>query len=91
MVVLVRITTDDGTWPDHDCIIEPEDWIELETRSTVAYSTSKVGAAVEQLEAAIRLGRFVEIASPPEHILGKMIEAGRKSAGMPPKAKRYLA
>jgi hypothetical protein len=25
-VVVVRITTDDGTWPDRDCLLQPTDW-----------------------------------------------------------------
>ena len=28
-VVLVRITTDDGTWPDRDCLLEPAEWTGL--------------------------------------------------------------
>jgi hypothetical protein len=40
-VVLVRVITDDGTWPDHDCILTPVDGSELEHDSTVAYSTCK--------------------------------------------------
>jgi len=54
-VVLVRVTTNDGTWPDRDCILTPADWSELEHDSTVAYSTCKFGPAVKALEAAILL------------------------------------
>src|SRR5438874_12297441 len=35
MVVLVRITTDDGTWPDRDCLLTPQDWDQLEHPSPV--------------------------------------------------------
>ena len=31
-VVPVRVTTDDGTWPDRDCLVGPADWSELEPR-----------------------------------------------------------
>lgn len=48
-VVLVRLTTDDGTWPDCACLLGPTDWSELEHASTVAYSTCKFGPAVQQL------------------------------------------
>jgi hypothetical protein len=54
LVVLVRVTTDDGTWPDRDCILTPAEWIELERDSTVAYSTCKYGPAVKSLETAIQ-------------------------------------
>ena len=60
-VVVVRITTDDGTWPDRDCLLQPTDWAELQHRSTVAYSTTKFGPAVTALEEAIRRGAFRRI------------------------------
>lgn len=41
-VVLVRITSDDGTWPDRACLLGPADWGELDGPSTVAYSTANV-------------------------------------------------
>ncbi len=28
--MLVRLTTDDGTWPDRECILTPLDWSELD-------------------------------------------------------------
>ena len=90
-VVLVRITTDDGTWPDRDCLLGPPDWKELDRPSTVAYSTCKCGPAVKSLEDAIRRGVFVEISAPPAVVLRRMIEAGRVAKGMPPLAKRWLA
>jgi|SRR6516225_2090555 hypothetical protein len=37
MVVLVRVTTDDGTWPDRDCILTPADWAELDHDSTAPF------------------------------------------------------
>jgi hypothetical protein len=89
-VVLVRLTTDDGTWPDRDCILTPADWTELEHDSTVAYSTCKFGPVVQALEAAIRRGLFQEISSPPNAVLRKVILAGHVSAAMPPGAKRFL-
>src|SRR5437588_12723460 len=64
-VVLVRVTTNDGSWPDRDCILTPTDWDELEHDSTVAYSTCKFGPAVESLESAIRRGLFRKISSRP--------------------------
>ena len=91
LVVLVRITTDDGTWPDRDCLLGPADWQELVHPSTVAYSTCKCGPAVKSLEDAIRRGVFVEISAPPAVVLRRMIEAGRDAKGMPPLAKRWLA
>jgi hypothetical protein len=89
-VVLVRVTTDDGSWPDRDCILTPADWNELEHDSTVAYSTCKFGPAVKALEAAIQRGLFQEISSPPEAVLRKVILAAHASAGMPPAAKKLL-
>jgi hypothetical protein len=89
-VVLVRLTTDDGTWPDRDCILKPADWKELDCDSTVAYSTCKFGPAVKTLEMAIRRGLFREITSPSAMVLRKIIQAGHASAGMPPGAKRFL-
>src|SRR5580658_7836051 len=87
-VVLVRVTTDDGTWPDRDCILTPVDWSELEHDSTVAYSTCKFGPAVKALEAAIQHGLFQEISPPRVAVLRKVIFAAHSSAGMPPRAKR---
>jgi hypothetical protein len=89
-VVLVRVTTDDGTWPDRDCILTPADWNELEHDSTVAYSTCKFGPAVKALEAAIQRGLFQEISSPSDAVLRKIILAAHASAGMPPGAKKLL-
>ena len=90
-VVLVRVTTDDGTWPDRDCILTPADWNELEHDSTVAYSTCKFGPAVSSLEAAIQRGLFHQISSPSVAVLRKVIAAGHTATGMPPGAKRLLA
>lgn len=91
MVVLVRITTDDGTWPDRDCILTPADWSELSHDSTVAYSTCKFGPAVKSLEAAVQRGMFEVIPSPPLDLLRKVIAAGHTAAGMPPGARKLLA
>lgn len=90
-VVLVRVTTDDGTWPDRDCLLGPADWSELNHASTVAYSTCKFGPAARQLEIAIQKGMFRQIGSPPSAVLRKMIAAARIAAGMPPGARRLLA
>jgi hypothetical protein len=90
-VVLVRVTTDDGTWPDRDCVLTPSDWKELEHNSTVAYSTCKFGPAVKSLEAAIQRGLFQLISSPPASVLRKVIQAAQASSAMPPAAKRLLA
>jgi hypothetical protein len=90
-VVLVRITTDDGTWPDRDCLIGPADWVELEHASTVAYSTCKFGPAVRQLEIAIQRRMFRVITSPPPDVLRRMIAMGRIAPGMPPGARRWMA
>jgi hypothetical protein len=90
-VVLVRVTTDDGTWPDRDCLLGPADWAELEHSSTVAYSTCKFGPAIAALEIAIKKGLFTEISRPPKTTLQKMIIAARSADGMSPGAKRLLA
>lgn len=90
-VVLVRVTTDDGTWPDRDCLLGPADWKELEHASTVAYSTCKSGPAVAQLEAAIQKGLFREISSPPPALLRQIIATARTAEGMPPGARQWLA
>lgn len=90
-VVVVRITTDDGTWPDRDCLLQPTDWAELQHLSTVAYSTTKFGPAVTALEEAIRRGAFRRIPSPPPDTLKRMISAGRTAKGIPPGAIRWLA
>ena len=89
-VVLVRVTTDDGTWPDRDCILTPAEWSELEHDSTVAYLTCKYGPAVRALEAAIERGLFREISPPSVEVLRKVIRAGHLSTGMPQKAKKLL-
>jgi hypothetical protein len=86
----VRVTTNDGTWPDRDCILSPADWSELEHESTVAYSTCKFGRAVNALEAAIQRGLFQEISPPPVAVLRRVILAGHSSAGTPPGAKKLL-
>jgi hypothetical protein len=90
-VLLVRLTTDDGTWPDRDCILTPGEWTELAHDSTVAYSTCKYGPAVQALEAAIQQGKFQPIASPSWEVLRKVVLAAHSAAGLPPAAKRLLA
>ena len=90
-VVLVRVTTDDGTWPDRNCLLGPADWTELEHASTVAYSTCKCGPAVESLEAAIQKGSFMPISSPPPALLRRVIQLARVAEGMSPGARRWLA
>lgn len=90
-VVLVRLTTDDGTWPDRDCVLTPGDWGELEHDSTVAYSTCKYGPVIGNLENAVARGWFDVIASPSTDVLRQVIAAARSSAGMPPAAKKLLA
>jgi hypothetical protein len=90
-VVLVRLTTDDGTWSDRDCVLTPAEWNELEHDSTVAYTTSKYGPAVQALAAAVRAGKFNLIPSPPQAVLRKVIAAAHTAAGMPPAAKKLLA
>jgi hypothetical protein len=90
-VVLVRVTTDDGSWPDRDCLLTPADWNELEHNSTVAYSTCKFGRAVNALGAAVQRGLFQEISSPSAIVLRKLILAAHASAGVPPAAKKLLA
>jgi hypothetical protein len=90
-VVLVRLTTDDGTWPDRDCVLTPADWSELAHPSTVAYSTCKYGPAVVALEQAVQRGWFAVIASPPVGVLRQVIAAAHASPGVPPAAKKLLA
>ena len=90
-VVLVRVTTDDGTWPDRDCLLGPADWQELDHASTVAYSTCKCGPAMKSLEVAMQKGLFTEISPPPVVLLRRMIAAARVAEGMPPGARRRLA
>jgi hypothetical protein len=90
-VVLVRLTTHDGTWPDRDCILTPAEWNELEHDSTVAYTTCKYGPAALALEAAIKQGKFEVISSPSQAVLRKVIAAAHTAAGMPPAAKKLLA
>lgn len=89
-VVLVRVTTDDGTWPDRECLIGSADWAELDHASTVAYSTCKWGPAMKSLEAAIQKGLFTQITSPPPVVLRRMIECARHAPGLPPGARRWL-
>jgi hypothetical protein len=90
-VVLVRVTTDDGTRPDPDCILTAADWGELAHDSTVVYSTCKFGSAVNSLEAAIRRGLFQQISSSSIEVLCRVIASDRTAAGMPPGAKKLLA
>jgi len=89
-VVLVRVTTDDGTWPDRDCILTPAEWNELEHDSTVAYTTCKYGPVLARLEAAIQQGKFNLVSSPSQAVLRKVIAAAHMAAGMPPAAKKLL-
>ena len=91
IVLLVRITTDDGTWPDRDCLLTPHDWDQLEHPSTVAYSTCKHGRASAALEQAIQRGLFQESASPSLEVLRKVIAAAGTANGMPPGARRFVA
>jgi hypothetical protein len=90
-VVLVRLTTNDGTWPDRDCIVTPAEWNELEHDSTVAYTPCKYGPAVLALEAAIQQGKFDLISPPSQAVLREVIAAAHAAAGMPPAAKKLLA
>ena len=90
-VVLVRVTTDDGFWPDRDCLLGPSDWPELDHPSTVAYSTCKCGPAIASLEVAVAKGLFSKISPPPAALLRRMISIARTAAGMPPFARRWLA
>ncbi len=90
-VVLVRVTTDDGTWPDRDCLLGPADWNELEHVSTAAYSTAKCGPAVESLAIAVQKGLFTVISPPPTAVLCRMIKAARTAEGMPPGTRHWLA
>lgn len=90
VVVLVRITSDDETWPDRDCLLTPADWDQPEHPSTVAYSTCKFGKARGALENAITRGLFTEIPPPPEAVLKRIIAAARTALGMPPGARKYL-
>ena len=90
LVLLVRVTTDDGTWPDRDCILTPAEWGELEHDSTVAFSTPKYGPAVKALEAAIQQGQFEPIPSPSADVLRRVVVAARTAAGMPPAARKLL-
>ena len=90
-LVLVRVTTNDGKWPDLDCILTPADWPELEHSSTIAYSTAMCGRAEAELIKAIQAGEFEVIPSPSPDVLRKVIAAGRTAEGMPPKAQAFLA
>ena len=90
-VVLVRVTTHDGTWPDTVCIVTPADWPQLAHDSTVAYSTAKTGRSTEALLAAIRAGLFDFIPSPSTAVLGKMVALGKAYSGTPPLAKKWMA
>ncbi len=90
-VVLVRITTDDGTWPDRDCLVGPADWQELEHQSTVAYSTTKCGPATKALEAAVKSGLFTVISPPPNALLKRIIQTARTAKGTPPMVRQWLA
>ena len=90
-VVLVRVTTDDGTWPDRDCLLGPTDWKEIDHDSTVAYSTCKCGPVVASLEVAIQNGVFAEISAPPPALLRRMIQVARVAEGMPPSSQHWLA
>ena len=89
--LLVRITTDDGTWPDRDCILTPAEWGELDHASTVAFSTCKYGPAIAALENAIGARKFEVIPAPSQTVLRKVIASAHTSAGMPPAAKKLLA
>ena len=90
-VVLVRITTDDGTWPDRDCLLGPADWRELDHQSTAAYSTTKCGPAVAALELAVKKGLFTVISPPPACLIKRLIQVARTAKGLPPLARQWLA
>ena len=89
-VVLVRVTTHDGTWPDTVCIVTPADWPQLAHDSTVAYSTAKTGQSTGALLAAINKGLFDIIPSPSATVLQKMIAIGKGYNGTPPLAKKWM-
>lgn len=90
-IVLVRITTDDGRWPDRDCRLTPAEWAESNHTSTVACSTAMCGRAEAALMQAVRAGEFEIISSPSPEVLRKVIAAGRAAEAMPPMAQRLLA
>jgi len=46
LVVLVGLTTDDGTWPDRDCILTPADWSELDRPPAVKAQDAAVSVEV---------------------------------------------
>ena len=90
-MVLVRVTTHDGRWPDQDCLLTSTDWPALDHPSTVAYSTAMCGQVEAKLLRAIELGEFELIAPPRPEILQRVIAAAHNSAGLSPKAKSWLA
>lgn len=89
-VVLVKITTDDGTWPDRVCLLNPGDWSELTDNSTVAYSTAMCGKSKPNLENAIKAGNFTVIKSPSNDILALIAKIGRGYKFTPPLAKEHI-
>jgi len=90
-VVLVRVTTEDGDWPDRVCLLGPRDWVELDHASTVAYSTAKTGQSVVALTRAIQQGHFEVIGSPPANVLQEMVSIGKTYRGTPPLARHWMA
>lgn len=91
-VVFVVVTTDDGTWPDRDCLLTPEDWNELKHVSTVAFSTARVGGSDcgERLLAQVKAQKWRRIPSPSEAVLRRIVEAAKVAHGLSPKALQYL-
>ena len=74
-----------------ETVLGPGDWSELDRQSTVAYSTASVGKASVALEAAIKLGKFTVISSPPQDVLKRIIGSGRGYRAMPPLAEKWMA
>lgn len=92
MVVMVTITSADGTWDkDDECVLAPEEWPELIKSSVVEFSTCRCGKCSPELQRAIDRGEFNRIRKPSLDVVRKVITAARKSKKMPDIAKEYLA
>jgi hypothetical protein len=48
-VVLVRLTTDDGTWPDRDCVLTPGDWSECGAQLNCGFFYVQIWAGCQRV------------------------------------------
>lgn len=77
-ILLVNLTSLTDDCVDDACILEPEDFVLLTTRTTVAYSRSQVGRS-QLLDALIANRQFTQVTAVPQATLQRMLQGGNCS------------